>query len=67
MQNQHKYRFKGQPNAVTGTCDGDAMVINNSRTSFELCGWNSGQHGEKYYNACTIRHFVVVASRRNQS
>nr|XP_012228682.1 PREDICTED: uncharacterized protein LOC105675831 [Linepithema humile] len=34
----------GQPNAITGTCDEDVMVINNSRTSFELCGWNSGQH-----------------------
>ncbi|KAL6429581.1 hypothetical protein ACFW04_007492 [Cataglyphis niger] len=34
----------GQPNAMTGICDGDVMVINNSRTSFELCGWNSGQH-----------------------
>ncbi|XP_011168664.2 uncharacterized protein LOC105202017 [Solenopsis invicta] len=34
----------GQPNAVTGMCDGDVMVINNNRTSLELCGWNSGQH-----------------------
>ncbi|KYN01604.1 hypothetical protein ALC62_07576 [Cyphomyrmex costatus] len=34
----------GQPNALTGVCDGDVMVINNNRTSFELCGWNSGQH-----------------------
>ncbi|XP_077267261.1 uncharacterized protein LOC143900138 [Temnothorax americanus] len=34
----------GQPNAVTGVCDGDVMVINNNRTSLELCGWNSGQH-----------------------
>ncbi|XP_072751590.1 uncharacterized protein [Anoplolepis gracilipes] len=34
----------GQPNAMTGVCDGDVMIINNSRTSFELCGWNSGQH-----------------------
>ncbi|XP_011697268.1 PREDICTED: uncharacterized protein LOC105455559 [Wasmannia auropunctata] len=34
----------GQPNAITGVCDGDVMVINNNRTSFELCGWNSGQH-----------------------
>ncbi|XP_070150786.1 uncharacterized protein [Polyergus mexicanus] len=34
----------GQPNATTGICDGDVMVINNSKTSFELCGWNSGQH-----------------------
>ncbi|CAL1674650.1 unnamed protein product [Lasius platythorax] len=34
----------GQPNAVTGICDGDVMVINNGRRSFELCGWNSGQH-----------------------
>ncbi|GAB1865333.1 CUB domain-containing protein [Camponotus japonicus] len=34
----------GQPNAMTGVCDGDVMVINNGRSSFELCGWNSGQH-----------------------
>ncbi|XP_020297217.1 uncharacterized protein LOC109861813 [Pseudomyrmex gracilis] len=34
----------GQPNAMTGVCDGDVMVINNGRTTFELCGWNSGQH-----------------------
>lgn len=38
--------FQGQPNAMTGVCDEDVMVINNGRTSFELCGWNSGQHGE---------------------
>ncbi|XP_032676172.1 uncharacterized protein LOC116846462 isoform X1 [Odontomachus brunneus] len=34
----------GQPNAMTGVCDNDVMQINNGRTSFELCGWNSGQH-----------------------
>ncbi|EFN87535.1 uncharacterized protein LOC105192705 [Harpegnathos saltator] len=34
----------GQPNAMTGVCDEDVMLINNGRTSFELCGWNSGQH-----------------------
>ncbi|XP_014468609.1 PREDICTED: uncharacterized protein LOC106741304 [Dinoponera quadriceps] len=34
----------GQPNAMTGVCDEDVMEINNGRTSFELCGWNSGQH-----------------------
>ncbi|EZA53674.1 hypothetical protein DMN91_007914 [Ooceraea biroi] len=34
----------GQPNATTGVCDEDVMVIDNGRTSFELCGWNSGQH-----------------------
>ncbi|XP_036138474.1 uncharacterized protein LOC105840879 [Monomorium pharaonis] len=34
----------GQPNPTTGMCDGDVMMINNNRTSFELCGWNSGQH-----------------------
>ncbi|KAL0126938.1 hypothetical protein PUN28_005342 [Cardiocondyla obscurior] len=34
----------GQPNALTGVCDGDVMTISNNRTSFELCGWNSGQH-----------------------
>lgn len=32
---------------MTGVCDEDVMVINNSRTTFELCGWNSGQHGER--------------------
>jgi len=41
-----KNKFQGQPNAMTGVCDGDVMVINNGRSSFELCGWNSGQHGE---------------------
>lgn len=41
--------FQGQPNAMTGVCDDDVMEINNGRTSFELCGWNSGQHGENCY------------------
>ncbi|XP_029162818.1 uncharacterized protein LOC114934308 [Nylanderia fulva] len=34
----------GQPNAMTGVCEEDVMVINNGRRSIELCGWNSGQH-----------------------
>lgn len=34
----------GQPNAATGMCDEDVMMIDNGKTSFELCGWNSGQH-----------------------
>lgn len=31
---------------MTGVCDGDVMIIDNNKTSLELCGWNSGQHGE---------------------
>ncbi|KAH0947526.1 hypothetical protein HN011_005771 [Eciton burchellii] len=34
----------GQPNAATGVCDEDVMTIDSGGTSFELCGWNSGQH-----------------------
>jgi hypothetical protein len=38
--------FQGQPNAATGVCDEDVMTIDSGGTSFELCGWNSGQHGK---------------------
>ncbi|KZC12368.1 PREDICTED: uncharacterized protein LOC107190469 [Dufourea novaeangliae] len=34
----------GQPNARTGVCDEDIMEIRNSRSVFQMCGWNSGQH-----------------------
>ncbi|KAG7188960.1 hypothetical protein KM043_008558 [Ampulex compressa] len=34
----------GQPNGRTGICDEDIMEITSGRTTFRLCGWNSGQH-----------------------
>lgn len=58
-----KISLQGQPNAITGTCDEDVMIINNSRTAFELCGWNSGQHGENYRMLVPLITFTVIALR----
>ncbi|CAD6232558.1 GSCOCG00006949001-RA-CDS [Cotesia congregata] len=34
----------GQPNLRTGVCDEDVMEITSDVRTFQLCGWNSGQH-----------------------
>ncbi|XP_057321340.1 uncharacterized protein LOC130665088 isoform X1 [Microplitis mediator] len=34
----------GQPNLRTGVCDEDVMEISSDVRTFQLCGWNSGQH-----------------------
>ncbi|XP_012273846.1 uncharacterized protein LOC105696178 [Orussus abietinus] len=34
----------GQPDRRTGVCAEDVMEIRNGNNSFQLCGWNSGQH-----------------------
>ncbi|XP_014205988.1 uncharacterized protein LOC106637636 [Copidosoma floridanum] len=34
----------GQPNRKTGVCDDDVMLVRSGERTFQLCGWNSGQH-----------------------
>ncbi|XP_008216930.1 uncharacterized protein LOC100120444 [Nasonia vitripennis] len=34
----------GQPNRRTGVCDDDVMLVRSGEKTFQLCGWNSGQH-----------------------
>ncbi|KAF7995730.1 hypothetical protein HCN44_006837 [Aphidius gifuensis] len=34
----------GQPNRKTGVCDEDMLEITSGDRTFQLCGWNSGQH-----------------------
>ncbi|XP_015598807.1 uncharacterized protein LOC107269457 isoform X2 [Cephus cinctus] len=34
----------GQPNRRTGVCDQDRMEVITGNKTFQLCGWNSGQH-----------------------
>ncbi|XP_011500041.1 PREDICTED: uncharacterized protein LOC105363925 [Ceratosolen solmsi marchali] len=34
----------GQPNRKTGICDEDVLLLRSGEKTFQLCGWNSGQH-----------------------
>ncbi|XP_058794295.1 uncharacterized protein LOC131665999 isoform X2 [Phymastichus coffea] len=34
----------GQPNRKTGVCDNDVLLVRSGEKTFQLCGWNSGQH-----------------------